>query len=70
MAFGVAGLVYGGLHLLAWDARFASSAENVLWRCSGAVVASTGFVIIGCLLVELIIQLSVDGMDTVKADRL
>lgn len=48
--FAIAGLMYGGLHLLAWHAPFASRAEEVLWRFSGIVVASMGLVIMSVVL--------------------
>lgn len=42
IAVAVAVFFYGGLHLLAWNAPFASTAESVLWKSSGTVVASSG----------------------------
>ena len=38
----VSGLLYGGLHLLAWKMPFASRAECILWRFSGIFIISTG----------------------------
>ena len=38
----LAGLPYGGLHLLAWKVPFASSAERILWRFSGIFITSAG----------------------------
>ena len=38
----LAGLLYGGLHLLAWKVPFASSAERILWRFSGIFITSAG----------------------------
>ncbi|KAJ9615808.1 hypothetical protein H2200_001885 [Cladophialophora chaetospira] len=46
IGFSFAGLVYGGLHLLAWKAPFPSQAERALWRSSGVILASSGFVVI------------------------
>ena len=40
--FSFAGLVYGGHHLLAWDAPFPSQLERTLWRGSGIFLASSG----------------------------
>ena len=40
--FTIAGCLYGGLHLLAWDAPFVSRAEQVVWRISGTLIASSG----------------------------
>ena len=44
LGFSFAGLVYGGLHLLAWDAPFPSRFRQTLWRSSGVLLASSGFV--------------------------
>jgi hypothetical protein len=52
LGFSFAGLVYGGLHLLAWDAPFPSQVENTLWRSSGVLLASSGFI---CTLYLLVI---------------
>ena len=38
----LSGLLYGGLHLLAWNMPFASRAECILWRFSGIFIMSTG----------------------------
>ena len=38
----VSGLLYGGLHLLAWEMPFTSRAECILWRFSGIFIISTG----------------------------
>lgn len=38
----LAGLIYGGLHCLAWNAPFQSNSERILWRLSSTTVASTG----------------------------
>jgi hypothetical protein len=45
LGFSFAGLVYGGLHLLAWNAPFPSPVENNLWRGSGVLLASSGFIL-------------------------
>jgi len=42
VAFTVAGLTYGGLHLLAWNAPFTSAAQLHLWRTSGILMAASG----------------------------
>jgi len=39
-------LVYGGLHLFAWNAPFHTRIEELLWKISGIVVASIGPVLI------------------------
>ncbi|SPO01171.1 uncharacterized protein DNG_03918 [Cephalotrichum gorgonifer] len=45
LAFGIIGLVYGGLHCLAWNAPFATDLERLFWRASSVAVASTGVLI-------------------------
>ena len=38
LGFTTAGLIYGGLHALAWFAHFGSSTQQLLWRISACVV--------------------------------
>ena len=38
LSFTTAGLIYGGLHALAWFAHFGSSTQQLLWRISACVV--------------------------------
>ncbi|KAL8644022.1 MAG: hypothetical protein Q9226_007979 [Calogaya cf. arnoldii] len=38
LGFGVAALIYGGLHALAWFANFHSPTEQLLWRISSVAV--------------------------------
>ena len=38
LGFTMAGLIYGGLHALAWFAHFESSTQQLLWRISACVV--------------------------------
>lgn len=40
--FTLAGLFYGGLHLVAWNAPFTSQTQRLLWEVSGLAVASSG----------------------------
>jgi hypothetical protein len=44
----VAGLVYGAIHLTAWNAPFDSAVQRTLWRASGLIltVASVAFVVL------------------------
>jgi len=42
VGLGLTGFVYGGLHCLAWNAPFPSSAESLLWRLSSVSITSTG----------------------------
>ncbi|KAL8774457.1 MAG: hypothetical protein Q9209_000830 [Squamulea sp. 1 TL-2023] len=41
----ISGLLYGGLHLVAWNAVFASHVELLFWRISAVFVACNGLVI-------------------------
>ena len=45
VGLGLTGLVYGGLHCLAWDAPFPSDIEKLLWRISSVTITSTGILI-------------------------
>ena len=38
-------LVYGGLHLLAWQYNFQTNAEGIMWRAASIVTASSGLII-------------------------
>ena len=42
LLFGCAGLCYGGLHLLAWNAPFPTLAAKYMWRISGTYIAAIG----------------------------
>lgn len=37
----IAGIGYGGLHLLTWNAPFSSRAEQILWRFSGLLIPAS-----------------------------
>lgn len=41
----LAGFLYGGLHLLAWDATFTSAAERTLWRIAALSLAASGLLV-------------------------
>jgi hypothetical protein len=42
LTMSVAAFVYGGLHLLAWNAHFRGPVYGLLWKLSGITVASLG----------------------------
>ena len=44
-AFICAGLIYGALHLFAWNAIFPSELEKTLWRSSGVTLAVSGAIL-------------------------
>ncbi|MCJ1268560.1 hypothetical protein MMC22_008448 [Lobaria immixta] len=46
LTFSIAAGLYGGLHLLAWDALFGSDAEQLLWRASCLLLVMSGCIII------------------------
>lgn len=52
VSFTVAGFLYGGLHLIAWNAHFASKAEQVLWRFSGLSIVSSGFLVVSFITLQ------------------
>jgi hypothetical protein len=55
LAFTLAGIVYGGLHLLAWNAPFKSDVQRLLWKVSALAVAFSGpAVIVFSLAIEII----------------
>ena len=46
----ISGFLYGGLHLLAWNAPFRSRTEEWLWRSSGISIMASGLYIIPLIL--------------------
>jgi len=46
LGFGATGLIYGGLHCLAWDTPFPTDLERLLWRLSSVTISSTGVLVI------------------------
>ncbi|THV71660.1 hypothetical protein D6D29_09577 [Aureobasidium pullulans] len=52
ISLSIVALVYGGLHLLAWNAPFNTTVEAILWKISGISVASIGpasAIFVGCV---------------------
>lgn len=45
LALAVSGALYGGLHLVAWNAAFPSRIEQILWRTSAMCVACNGLLL-------------------------
>lgn len=56
-----AGAVYGGVHLIAWNADFPTSTEQVLWKISGAYIAGSFFLYF--VLARLTCDLSEEAID-------
>lgn len=46
IAFGLASAIFGGLHLVAWDAYFPSHMEMFLWKISALAICSLGPVLL------------------------
>jgi hypothetical protein len=46
LGFIISGFLYGGLHLLAWNAPFRSRTEEWVWRSSGISIVASGLYII------------------------
>ena len=44
--FGISGLVYGGLHCLAWNAQFINGTHRILWQISCVIVMSSGIILV------------------------
>jgi hypothetical protein len=60
-------LVYGGIHLLAWQYDFQTNAEGLMWRISSTVTASSGFIF---AFVHLIIELHDQSFSNHLLERL
>jgi len=52
LGFSLAGCVYGGLHLSAWNVPFPTTSQRFLWHISGLVLISSGPVMVCRLGVE------------------
>jgi len=46
LGFSITGLIYGGLHCLAWNAPLTSQTERALWRLASTMKASTGILVL------------------------
>jgi hypothetical protein len=60
-------LVYGGVHLLAWQYNFLTDAEGLMWRISSTVTASSGFIFV---FFHLIIELDSPSFSNHLLERL
>jgi hypothetical protein len=58
LAFTLAGGLYGGFHLLAWQAPFTSFIQQLLWRvCASAIAASGPFLLALALIAQIAEQI-------------
>ncbi|KAK1782983.1 hypothetical protein QBC45DRAFT_175388 [Copromyces sp. CBS 386.78] len=46
VGFGLFGLIYGGLHCVAWNAPFVSDLKKSLWRVSSVAIACTSLLLV------------------------
>ena len=65
----IASGLYGGLHLLAWNALFASAFEQFLWRCSGALIASFGPLLVAFVVATVFHSLAKQKLDDIWPTR-
>lgn len=56
-SFTLAGILYGALHLLAWNASFTSKPQDILWRVSGIAIALSGPVVVVFILLFWLLRL-------------
>jgi hypothetical protein len=54
-AFTIAGLLYGGLHLVAWNSPFTSHTQCLLWRISGIAIAASGPAVLMLMLISFVL---------------
>lgn len=45
LGISLTGFLYGGLHMLAWDASFTSDAESALWKLASVSLACSGLLV-------------------------
>ncbi|KAL9627315.1 MAG: hypothetical protein Q9164_007640, partial [Protoblastenia rupestris] len=62
----IAGVGYGGLHLLAWNAPFQTSIEGILWRIAASSVAATPVVLAPVLLLPELRVLKEGALEVVR----
>ena len=67
--FAIAGALYGGLHLLAWDAPFPSHLEQVFWRIAASSITFTPLILLPIALVSDKQALGQGGADLMKMIR-
>ena len=67
--FTLAGLLYGGLHLLAWNAPFSSRLEQISWRASASSVTITPLILAPMALISEKKALGQGGLDLIKMIR-
>jgi hypothetical protein len=58
----IAGSLYGGMHLLAWNGSFLIERERLLWRISGLIVASPILVLPLIGIIALVMTWLVSGL--------
>jgi hypothetical protein len=58
----VAFVLYGSLHLLAWQYHFRNTAESILWKVSGIITASTGLLVLFSLFLGFATDSKVQSM--------
>ncbi|KAH8701322.1 hypothetical protein GQ44DRAFT_717787 [Phaeosphaeriaceae sp. PMI808] len=57
VSFSIAGLLYGGIHLTAWNATFSAAAHRILWRMSATAIFTSGPAFILILSINLVVRL-------------
>jgi hypothetical protein len=68
LAMSAASLVYGGLHLLAWNAPFRTPIYGLLWKTSGITVASLGAILL--LVIPLYLMYRYTGVEFIGYRKL
>ena len=63
-AFTIAGFLYGGLHLIAWNSPFPSRTQRLLWRISGIAIAASGPAALILKLISFNVARIMDAGDT------
>jgi hypothetical protein len=63
-------LVYGAMHLLAWQCHLFTYAEKITWRCASVATASSGLIVLVTVLRGSIWSLQGTARTILPADRL
>ncbi|KAL9102697.1 MAG: hypothetical protein Q9163_002188 [Psora crenata] len=69
MGFAAAGITYGGLHLLAWNAPFQTPLEAVLWRIASCSLICTPLILAPVILLPELRVLKEGALEVVRIVR-
>ena len=66
LAFNISGIIYGGLHVLAWNAKLATDLQGWLWRLASCFIIGFAPASTLVLLMEKLFFLAMFNLRTVR----